>query len=180
MAKGLFIVVGLMAAAGVAIGSSMSHEPHLAARGEPSAEGPSPRADGPAGDNSPNYDRIAEDGTVELERSDDGHFYADVEINGATVRALIDTGASGIALSRNDARMAGIATSIGMPNVVGRGADGYVHGEEVILDTVALGHQRAHSMPAIVLNAGQQTLLGQSFLARFEAVEIRGDKMVLR
>lgn len=180
MAKGLFIVVGLMAAAGVAVGSSMSNEPHPAAGRERPVDAPAPRVDAPAGDNSPNYERIAEDGTVELERSDDGHFYADVEINGATVRALVDTGASGIALSRNDARMAGIATSIGMPNVVGRGADGYVFGEEVILDTVALGHERAHSMPAIVLNAGHQTLLGQSFLARFEAVEIRGDRMVLR
>ena len=69
------------------------------------------------------------DGAVQLERKADGHFYADVEINGTVVTMLVDTGASGIALSREDARKAGIPTSIGMNQVVGRGADGAVHGE---------------------------------------------------
>ena len=97
-----------------------------------------------------------------------------------SVRALIDTGASGIALSRDDALSAGLATSIGMPDVVGRGADGDVFGEHVTLDAVALGHRTAEDMSAVVLNSGEQTLLGQSFLSKFESVEIRGDKMVLR
>ena len=125
-------------------------------------------------------DRVPEEGTIELERSYDGHFYADVEINGATIHALVDTGASGIALSREDARSAGVATSISMPDVVGRGANGEVYGEHVTLDRVVLGHQSAENMPAIVLNGGEETLLGQSFLSKFESVEIRGDWMVLR
>ena len=120
------------------------------------------------------------DGAVELERASDGHFYADVEINGATVHALVDTGASGIALSREDARSAGVATSIGMPEVVGEGADGAVRGEVVELDRVTLGHKTVEDMPAVVLSRGEQTLLGQSFLSRFDSVEIRGDKMVLQ
>lgn len=122
----------------------------------------------------------AAEGTVELERSDDGHFYADVQINGTTVRALIDTGASGIALSRDDARSAGIGTSIGMNDVVGRGASGDVHGEYVKLDSVSLGHRRAEGLEAVVLDSGDMTLLGQDFLSRFDSVEIRGDTMLLR
>lgn len=120
------------------------------------------------------------DHEVRLERNEDGHFYADVEINGARVHALVDTGATGIALSREDARSAGIATSIGMPGVVGRGADGDVHGEIVMLDRIALGGKAAEQTPAAVLNAGEQSLLGQSFLSKFDSVEIRGDTMVLR
>ena len=119
-------------------------------------------------------------GAVRLERSANGHFYADVLINGASIRALVDTGASGIALSREDARSAGVATSIGMPNVVGRGADGDVRGEFVTLATVSLGDKTVEDMNAMVLNAGEQSLLGQDFLSRFAAVEIRGDTMVLR
>jgi aspartyl protease family protein len=122
----------------------------------------------------------AVEGTVELERNFDGHFYADVEINGTPVRALVDTGATGIALSREDARSAGLAVSIGMPGVVGRGADGDVRGEYVTLDRVTLGHRSAERMDAVVLNAGEQTLLGQDFLSKFESVEIKGDKMLLR
>ena len=100
------------------------------------------------------------EGAIELQRSSDGHFYADVQINGATIHALVDTGASEIALSRADASSAGVATSIGMPGVVGEGADGEVHGEVVKLDRVTLGHKSAEGMSAVVLSAGEQSLLG--------------------
>jgi len=121
-----------------------------------------------------------EDGSVELQRESDGHFYADVRINGAPVHMLIDTGATGIALSRDDAHAAGVATSIGMNDVVGEGADGAVHGEWVSLDRMELGPLSAEGMHAIVLNSGGQSLLGQEFLAKFSSVEIHGDTMVLR
>ena len=124
--------------------------------------------------------RITEEGAIELQRSADGHFYADVQINGATVRALVDTGATQIALSRADAGSAGIATSIGMPNVIGEGASGAVHGEVVTLDRVSLGPRSAEGMRAVVLEGGEQSLLGQSFLSKFDSVEIRGDTMVLK
>lgn len=120
------------------------------------------------------------DGAIQLERKSDGHFYADVEINGAAVTMLVDTGASGIALSREDARKASIPTSIGMNEVVGRGADGSVHGEFITIDRIVLGEKSAEQMPAMILNAGEQSLLGQSFLQKFASVEIRGDTMTLR
>jgi aspartyl protease family protein len=119
-------------------------------------------------------------GGLTLKREPDGHFYADTLINGASIRMLVDTGASGIALSRDDARRAGIGISIGMPNVVGQGAGGDVHGEMVMLDRVSLGGESASAMPAIVLDGGDQSLLGQAFLGKFASVEIRGDTMVLR
>jgi len=120
------------------------------------------------------------DGALEIQRSDNGHFYADVDVNGTKVNMLIDTGATGIALSREDARSAGIATSIGMNDVVGEGADGSVHGEVVTVDRMSLGTAKAEAMPAIVLNNGGQSLLGQTFLAKFASVEIHGDTMTLR
>ena len=122
----------------------------------------------------------ASQGAVELNREADGHFYADVEINNTPIHILVDTGASGIALSRDDARKAGLATSIGMYDVVGEGAGGDVKGEFIKLDSVRLGKETAHDMPAVILDGGQMSLLGQSFLRQFESVEIKGDKMVLR
>ena len=121
-----------------------------------------------------------QEGAVELQRQPDGHFYADVRINGNLIHMLVDTGASDIALSRDDARMADLATSIGMNDVVGEGADGAVHGEYAKLDRVELGPLTAQGLDAIVLNSGQQSLLGQSFLSKFSSVEIHGDKMILR
>ena len=117
---------------------------------------------------------------IALDRSSDGHFYADVEINGTLVHMLVDTGASGVALSRDDARSAGIATSIGMNDVIGQGADGAVHGEGVRIDRMQLGDASAKGVEAVVLNSGGMSLLGQDFLQRFASVEIKDDRMILR
>ena len=123
---------------------------------------------------------LSTDGSLDIARSADGHFYADVDVNGSKLHMLVDTGATQIALSREDARSAGIATSIGMPNVVGEGADGSVHGEVATADRISLGNAKAEAMPVVVLNSGGQSLLGQSFLAKFASVEIHGDTMTLR
>lgn len=128
--------------------------------------------------NDPRFNN--QDGSIELSREGDGHFYADVRINGAPIRMLIDTGASGIALSREDAQMAGLATPIGMSDVVGEGASGEVHGQWVRLDRVELGPLSASGLDAAILDGGQQSLLGQSFLRKFGKVQIEDDKMVLR
>jgi aspartyl protease family protein len=120
-----------------------------------------------------------QEGAVQLQRQENGHFYADVELNGTPVHMLVDTGATAIALSRDDARKAGIATSIGMNDVIGQGADGSVHGEFVAIDRVSLGRTTAEHMPAMVLNSGEQSLLGQQFLQKFTSVEIHGDTMTL-
>ena len=58
--------------------------------------------------------------------------------------------------------------------------NGDVRGEFITLDRVSLGGTTAERMPAIVLDSGGQSLLGQNFLSRFASVEIRGDTMVLR
>lgn len=136
--------------------------------------------DRPSESNTATASAPVDGNSVALERSSDGHFYADVEINGAPVHMLVDTGASGVALSRDAARSAGIATSIGMNEVVGEGADGAVRGEQVRIDRIRLGSASAEGVEAVVLNSGGMSLLGQDFLQRFTSVEIKGDHMVLR
>ena len=137
-------------------------------------------ADAAGGEDSNAPTISSQEGTLELQRNSDGHFYADVDVNGATVHMLVDTGATGIALSRQDARNARIATSIGMNEVVGRGADGDVRGEWVTIERITLGPKTAEGMEAIVLDSGEQSLLGQGFLKQFSAVEIHDNTMVLR
>jgi aspartyl protease family protein len=117
---------------------------------------------------------------ISLERRPDGHFYADVEINGSSVNMMVDTGASGVALSRDAARSAGIATSIGMNEVIGEGAGGAVHGEQVQIERIRLGPVSMEGVSAVVLDGGQMSLLGQDFLSRFKSVEIKDDRMILR
>ena len=124
--------------------------------------------------------QASESGSVTLRRSPDGHFYADATVNGSPVRFLVDTGASGIALSRADAVKAAIQLSPDMVDVVGRGASGDIRGEYVRVDRVELGNESVEGLVAAVLEGGDQSLLGQSFLKRFDSVEIEGDIMTLR
>ena len=119
-------------------------------------------------------------GSVTLERAFDGHFYADAQVNGATVHFLVDTGASGIALSADDARAAGLAFDPGQAEVIGSGASGAVTGHWVKLNRVELGLKSVNDAPAVILEGGDRSLLGQSFLSEFSSVEVHGDTMVLR
>ncbi|MBV8908703.1 MAG: TIGR02281 family clan AA aspartic protease [Sphingomonas sp.] len=168
---------------GLAIVSAMLGRTHSSASHKPDAaqkafDDESERVAELKAQNEPQFTN--QDGAIELQRQRDGHFYADVRINGNFVHMLVDTGATDIALSRDDARTAGLATSIGMPDVVGEGADGAVHGEYAKLDRVELGPLTAEGLDAVVLNGGQTSLLGQSFLSKFSSVEIHGDTMILR
>jgi aspartyl protease family protein len=119
-------------------------------------------------------------GSITLDRERDGHFYADARVNGAAVRFLVDTGASVIALSEADARSAGLAFNPGQVQVIGTGASGEVRGQFVRLNRVELGLKSVSDAPAVVLESGDRSLLGQSFLSQFGSVEIHGNTMVLR
>jgi aspartyl protease family protein len=134
-----------------------------------------------APEDSDTDDEITSDSDgIEIPRSPDGHFYANVEINGEPIHMLVDTGATAIALSQDDARSAGIANDGNMNQVVGRGADGDVKGQIVRLDEVELGDTSAQGLYAVVLSRGDQSLLGQNFLSKFSSVDIEGNTMVLR
>ena len=131
-------------------------------------------------DGRPEQSTDAGSGTVSLQRSDDGHFYADAQVNGATVHFLVDTGATGIALSVDDARRAGLALDPNQAEVIGTGASGEVRGRWVTLNRVSLGMKSVTDTSAVILSGGDRSLLGQSFLAEFGSVEIHDDTMVLR
>jgi aspartyl protease family protein len=111
-----------------------------------------------------------------LERSDGGHFYANVEVNGELVRFLVDTGASGVALTEADAERIGLDFDRGAFEQVGVGAAGPVRGKFVTLDKVSLDGKAAHEVEGAILEGSEISLLGQNYLRRF-SVEMRGDTM---
>jgi aspartyl protease family protein len=119
-------------------------------------------------------------GTVTLPRAADGHFYAEVQVNGMPIKFMVDTGATAIALSREDAQRAFIAIDPAMDEIIGSGASGAVKGQLVRLERVSLGPAEVRDMEAAVLAGGKQSLLGQSFLSKFNSVTIEGNRMVLR
>src|SRR3712207_5594110 len=111
-----------------------------------------------------------------LERSEGGHFYANDEVDGQLVRFLVDTGATGVALTEADAERVGLHFDRGEYEQVGMGASGPVRGKFVTLDKVSLDGKAAHNVEGAILEGGDMSLLGQNYLGRF-SVEMRGDEM---
>ena len=119
-------------------------------------------------------------GKTTLTRDEDGHFYAEVRVDGRRVDMLVDTGASFIALTREDADAAGVDWREDDAIVVGKGASGPVRGVPVTIDEVELGDYRARDVQAAVIVDGLEvSLLGQSFLGQIDAMTIEGDRMIL-
>lgn len=117
---------------------------------------------------------------VELTRAGNGHFYAPVTIGAQTVTMLVDTGASVVALTGEDARRAGIAWNPGDLAVVAQGAGGAIRGVRANVPLLRLGAHEARDVSAVVIPEGLPvSLLGQSFLRTIEPVRIEKDVMVL-
>lgn len=121
------------------------------------------------------------DGTrVEVPRSFDGHYYLTLDVNGTPVEFVVDTGATDIVLSRQDALRVGIDTDalayIGSANT----ANGVVRTARATLDSLALGPIVDRNV-AVWVNEGemQGSLLGMAYLQRFDRLDISDGKLVL-
>ena len=115
-----------------------------------------------------------------LPRDPAGHFEASVTINNTPIHAIVDTGADIVALTQADARQVGLFVDPTAFTVIGRGAGGEVRGQRVTLASVGVGDHRAEQVEAVVLENGDTSLLGQTYLRRLNRVQIEGDTMTLR
>lgn len=120
-------------------------------------------------------------GEVRLERDGDSHFYATTIINGTSVRMLVDSGASMIALTRSDAEAIGIDVDSLPEGGSANTAGGVVPIRPVELNSVGIDGLTVVGVQAAVIDADMPTsLLGQSFLSRLQSVQVEGDTMTLR
>ena len=118
--------------------------------------------------------------TVALTRERDGHFHAQLEINGHNVRFIVDTGATNLVLSQRDAKAAGIdvdALNFVIPTYT---ANGRIMSAAVRLDEIKLSDFTDRDVRATV-NGGDLgiSLLGMSYLERFSGWRVEGDRMYL-
>lgn len=130
--------------------------------------------------NLPRQSVIASEGRIVVPRSRDGHYYLTLRINDTPVRFVVDTGASDIVLSHSDAERVGL--DLADLAYVGRArtANGEVRTAPVRLDTIEAGSIADRNVPAWV-NSGDMddSLLGMSYLQRWDSIEIRGGELVM-
>jgi len=119
---------------------------------------------------------------TEIRGGENGHYIVKAYINNQSLSVLVDTGASAVALSAEDADRIGLHASMLNYNVPVSTANGAVKAARVKLDRVEVDSVRVENVDALVLPPGalSGTLLGMSFLSRLSSFSSEGGKLTLK
>ncbi len=124
-----------------------------------------------------------EDGalSVIIGKAANGHFEVDAQVNGQATSFMIDTGASGIVLSSNDASNIGINANDLSFIVPVSTANGSAMAAPVNLDQLVIGGIVRKNLRALVAQQGRldQSLLGMDYLNTLSSFTVKQDEMLL-
>ena len=122
-----------------------------------------------------------EDGSVRVRAHRDGHFYVDSRVGERTIRFLVDTGATSVALSPTDAQRIGFDLAQLSFSRRLQTAGGTVRGAPVVIPSLEIGGIRLANVRAVVNEqAMPHSLLGISALDRLGGYEVRDGTLTLR
>lgn len=120
--------------------------------------------------------------TITVSRGRNGHFSLRAEIADTPIDMLVDTGASTVVLTYEDAEKVGIDVAYLSFQTPVETANGMTFFARVVLDSVKVGNIKQDAVRAAIAQQGnlQQSLLGNSFLDRLSSYEFTGSQLVLR
>ena len=112
----------------------------------------------------------------------DGHYWARSLVNRkASVDFMVDTGASTVAVTQNDARKMGFRPEDLEYSSRIRTAGGITYGADIVIDSIKVGQVEVKNVNAIVMKEElTQSLLGMSFLRELYSYEFRSDRLIIR
>jgi len=119
-------------------------------------------------------------GQVEVPRMFDGHFYLTLRMDGAPVEFVVDTGATDVVLTLQDATKIGIDPERLAFTGQAYTANGTVRTATATVSEVRLGEITDRNL-RVSINEGEmdQSLLGMAYLRRFSKIEIADDRLVI-
>lgn len=124
--------------------------------------------------------RTGRDRSLSIPAGPNGHFAVDARVNGKAVRFMIDTGATGIVLNREDAARIGLRPREQDFTGSAGTANGRVRYAPVVLRSLRAGGLSLEAVPATVIGGRLDvSLLGMSFLGRLKGYEVRNGSLVL-
>ena len=121
-------------------------------------------------------------GAVTVRADGRGHFLVEPVIDGRRIRMLVDTGASAVALSHEDAVSAGIRVAPGDFTISVNTANGVTQAAPVRIAEIQIGDITVRGVQAMVAKPGalNVSLLGMTFLKRLGGFEIAQGRLTLR
>ncbi|MFC0246301.1 TIGR02281 family clan AA aspartic protease [Falsochrobactrum ovis] len=119
--------------------------------------------------------------TVTLAKAPNGHFEVNGRVNGKRVHFLVDTGASSVVLSLEDAKRAGIDTDVLSYSVPIMTANGKAHAASINIQSLQIGDIERNNIRAMVTKEGLMngSLLGMNFLQTLGGFSVRGDQLIM-
>ncbi len=119
--------------------------------------------------------------SVTLTASRNGHFFARAYINGRPIAVMVDTGATKIALTYEDAERLGLRPHGSDFTLTTRTANGIARAAPVTLDDVRIGDVEVSDLRGSIAERGKLhiTLLGMEFIRKLERFELRGRELIL-
>ncbi len=123
---------------------------------------------------------VADGAAIEVPRGPGGHFHLRATLDGVPVNFLVDTGATDIVLSREDAERIGL--DLKKLSFIGRArtANGEVATAYTSVDTLSIGPFEHRNVPVAVNEADMpSSLLGMSYLSRFDKLTIEDGRLRL-
>jgi aspartyl protease family protein len=119
--------------------------------------------------------------TVALRADPMGHFETNIMINGRSVTAVVDTGATTVAISADTARQLGVHPPQSAFTLPISTANGTLRAAPVMLNEVRVGGIAVRNVQAVVVpgKALGITLLGMTFLSRLQKFEISRGQLIL-
>jgi len=118
---------------------------------------------------------------TELKADSRGHFIVQAEINGRDIWVMVDTGATAVALSYEDAQEAGLRPGSLDFNIPITTANGVGMAARVKLDRVEIDGVRVYDVDGVVLPEGalRGSLLGMSYLSRLRGFKVEDGVLYL-
>ena len=125
--------------------------------------------------------RISHADIVEVKAGRNGHFMVNADVNLTSVRFMVDTGASIVALRQSDAEAIGIFLNNSDFNTPISTANGTAFGARIQLDSVIIEGIDIDGVSAMVLpdHLLGVSLLGNSFLSRLERFHVSDNTLVM-
>ena len=123
---------------------------------------------------------ISVSGQIEIPKAPDGHYYAILNLNGEAVEFVIDTGATQVVLTEVDAKRIGLDPD-NLP-FLGRAstANGVIEIAYDRVNSISFGPYVEENVGVSISRADMGiSLLGMSYLQRFDNVQISSDRMIL-
>ncbi len=117
---------------------------------------------------------------VRIRMASDGHFWANVSMNGAKRRMLIDSGATMTAISERTASAADVSPEAEIVPVVLRTANGLVQAKTARVPELRLGNIVARDLKVVVSPAfGEMDVIGMNFLSKLKSWRVEEGTLVL-